>query len=81
MDLSRCTGARDPGIAALTRGCLALEHLILDGCTRLTDLSMFSVAERNFKPGLLELRIAGIPSISDTGVSWIAMRCSQLLWL
>jgi hypothetical protein len=78
LDVAECTDVTDRGVAAVSKRCRGLMSLDLAGCTRLTDLSLFSLADADMYPGLRKLSFEGCDGVTETGVSWVAMRCTTI---
>ncbi|KAA0148217.1 hypothetical protein FNF28_07475 [Cafeteria roenbergensis] len=73
-----CSDVSDRGVSALARRCRSLQTLDMTGCKRLTDLSLFALADADLFPGLKDLSFRGCEGVTETGVSWLAMRSTTI---
>lgn len=75
-DLNRSPGISDMGIAAIAKGCPALEMINIAYNNKITDLSLTSLSNCS---SLKVLEIRGCPCVSSVGLSAIAMGCKQIV--
>lgn len=73
-----CSDVSDRGVSALARRCRSLQTLDMTGCKKLTDLSLFALADADLFPGLKDLSFRGCEGVTETGVSWLAMRSTTI---
>eukprot|EP00899_Mesostigma_viride_P001400 jgi/Mesvir1/11260/Mv01063-RA.1 len=77
VHLAQCRAIRDATVVAVAgTAARQLEHLNVQGCLQLSDISMLTVARRC--PSLTHLTVAGCISVSDASVREIASRCAGL---
>ncbi|KAG2267795.1 hypothetical protein Bca52824_062350 [Brassica carinata] len=74
LDLYRCAGFGDDGLAAISRGCKSLNLLILSYCGELTDAGVEKIH-------LSHLELRGIKNITGTGLAAITRGCKKLAYL
>ncbi|GIY83481.1 hypothetical protein CDAR_221401 [Caerostris darwini] len=59
--------------------CLAVERIILSGCSKLTDKGLFTIARKC--PELKSLEIKGCSLVTNAGIAEITARCVSVLRL
>ncbi|KAJ0976292.1 hypothetical protein J5N97_018257 [Dioscorea zingiberensis] len=72
VNLSRASGVRWRGLAAMVRGCPRLEAVDLSHCVGVGDLEVAALAEL---AGLKELRLDKCLGVSDVGLAKVAVGC------
>lgn len=78
LNVSGCHDITDRGTSSIARRCRQLQTLDVSGCRRLTDLCMFALADADLFPGLKTISLRKCEGVTETGVSWLAMRCTTI---
>ena len=78
LSLAHCLRLSDAATEALVK-TLWLEELNLSNCSRITDRSLFALAER--APGLVDLRLRWCVQVSSAGIEALAKRCKVMAHL
>lgn len=78
LSLAHCLRLSDAATEVLVK-TLWLEELNLSNCSRITDRSLFALAER--APGLVDLRLRWCVQVSSAGIEALAKRCNVLAHL
>eukprot|EP00949_MAST-11_sp_MAST-11-sp1_P004505 g4505.t1 len=79
VNLSGCRSLSDTAIQSLAKCCKSLRSANFSDCN-LTDYSLLAISEAEFMPGLESLNISS-SECTDTGISWLAERCTSLTML
>jgi len=80
VNLSQCDTITDSAVQALSKYCKGMTSLNVSECNTISDYSLLAISEGDLVPGLSSLNLKGT-AVTDTGVTWLAERCTSLMTL
>ena len=80
VNLSQCDHITDSAVQALAKHCKGMTSLNVSECRAISDYSLLAISEGDLIPGLSSLSLKGT-EVTDTGVTWLAERCTSLMTL
>jgi hypothetical protein len=78
VNLSQCENVADSAVQALAKHCKGMLTLNVAQCRQVTDYSLLAISEADLMPGLKTLNLEAT-EVTDTGITWLAERCTTLL--
>ncbi|GMF26067.1 unnamed protein product [Phytophthora lilii] len=77
----RGTRVSDVTLKWLSRNSLQLRELDVSGCTGITDMGLLALTGSAMAKTLRNLWFRNVADITETGVSWLAEKCTKLMLL
>uniref|UniRef100_K3WH15 F-box/LRR-repeat protein 15-like leucin rich repeat domain-containing protein n=1 Tax=Globisporangium ultimum (strain ATCC 200006 / CBS 805.95 / DAOM BR144) TaxID=431595 RepID=K3WH15_GLOUD len=81
LRLKNCSHISDATLKSLSRLSVPLRELDLSGCSRVSDIGTLSLVESVTALTLRYLWLRDLVEVTETGISWVAVKCSRLLLL
>ncbi|KAF1334724.1 F-box/lrr-repeat protein 4, partial [Globisporangium splendens] len=81
LRLKNCQHISDATLKSLSKLSVPLRELDVSGCLRISDIGMLSLTESTTALTLRYLWLRNLVEVTETGISWVAEKCSRLLLL